>query len=655
MGDYADLAALRADVETRLKRNALDRARHEFADKIIEYAVANATIELPDILVDQEVEVMHDEFRSTLARQGIARPRTSRRPARPSRTSTPSSARAPSTATKVLLVLTKIADAEGVEVPEADIEEQVELARARYQDPKTVSYFESERGRNFIRSHAPPDAARRDARRRWLAAHPEHPPLPHLEDDAPSALDGPQAEANAALDATDPGAIPGADDPTGRGRCASPRRRARPEPHAPDRTAPHATTRRQGRPTMLVPMVIESTSRGERAYDIYSRLLRERIIFLGDAIEDHLANLIIAQLLFLESEDPEKDISLYINSPGGVVNSGLAIYDTMQYLRAPVSTICIGMAASMAAVLLSAGAPGKRYALPNSRIMIHQGSGGFRGNAPDAMIQMREWEFLVKRNTEILAQHTRQPFEKVDQDTNRDYFMTPEEAKAYGIIDAVYTLPGDSLIAQAHDAGLSGGEGVVGGGAGRCRAAAARPTASSSTERTSRSHAGVDDGLQGDEGSLSLLVLRQEPGAGPQADRRPGRLHLRRVHQPVPGDHRGGDARGAQAARRDAEAPEPAPDHGRRWTSTSSRRRRRRRSSRSRSTTTTSGSTRARRSTRSSSRSRTSCSSGPRAPARRCSPRRWPGSWTSRSASRTRRRSPRRATSARTSRTSCCG
>ena len=154
---------------------------------------------------------------------------------------------------------------------------------------------------------------------------------------------------------------------------------------------------------MLVPMVIESSSRGERAYDIYSRLLRERIIFLGDAIEDHLANLVIAQLLFLESEDPEKDISLYINSPGGVVTSGLAIYDTMQYLRAPVSTICIGMAASMAAVLLAAGAKGKRYALPNSRIMIHQGSGGFRGNAPDAVIQMKEWEYLVQRNHEILA------------------------------------------------------------------------------------------------------------------------------------------------------------------------------------------------------------------------------------------------------------
>ena len=149
---------------------------------------------------------------------------------------------------------------------------------------------------------------------------------------------------------------------------------------------------------MLVPMVIESSSRGERAYDIYSRLLKERIIFLGDVIEDHLANLIIAQLLFLESEDPEKDISLYINSPGGVVTAGLAIYDTMQYLRAPVSTICIGQAASMAAVLLAAGAKGKRYALPNSRIMIHQGSGGFRGAPRTSIIQVKEWETLVALN-----------------------------------------------------------------------------------------------------------------------------------------------------------------------------------------------------------------------------------------------------------------
>ena len=210
---------------------------------------------------------------------------------------------------------------------------------------------------------------------------------------------------------------------------------------------------------MLVPMVIESSSRGERAYDIYSRLLKERIIFLGDAIEDHMANLIIAQLLFLESEDPDKDISLYINSPGGVVTAGMAIYDTMEYLRAPVSTICLGMAASQAAVLLAAGAKGKRYALPNSRIMIHQGSGGFRGNAPDAIIQMREWEYLVRINNEILARHTGQPLEKVTKDTDRDFFMSPEDAKAYGIIDEVYSPRVDSLIALAKDEGAFGGEG----------------------------------------------------------------------------------------------------------------------------------------------------------------------------------------------------
>jgi len=209
---------------------------------------------------------------------------------------------------------------------------------------------------------------------------------------------------------------------------------------------------------MLVPMVIESSSRGERAYDIYSRLLKERIIFLGDAIDDHMANLVIAQLLFLESEDPERDISLYINSPGGVVTSGLAIYDTMQFLRAPVSTLCVGMAASMAAVLLAAGAKGKRYALPNSRIMIHQGSGGFRGNAPDAMIQMREWERLVVVNNEILARHTGQTLDKIIKDTDRDLFMSGSEARDYGIIDEVYTATGDSLIAQAHDAGAIGGE-----------------------------------------------------------------------------------------------------------------------------------------------------------------------------------------------------
>jgi ATP-dependent Clp protease, protease subunit len=212
---------------------------------------------------------------------------------------------------------------------------------------------------------------------------------------------------------------------------------------------------------MLVPMVIETSARGERAYDIYSRLLRDRIIFLGDAIEDHVANLIIAQLLFLEAEDPERDISLYINSPGGVVTAGLAIYDTMQYLRAPVSTICIGMAASMASVLLAAGAKGKRYALPNSRVMIHQGSGGFRGNTPDVLIQVKELEALININHGILAKHTGQSIEKIIRDTERDYFMSPDEAKAYGIIDEVYNLPNQSLISEARHKGMLGGEGAA--------------------------------------------------------------------------------------------------------------------------------------------------------------------------------------------------
>jgi len=202
---------------------------------------------------------------------------------------------------------------------------------------------------------------------------------------------------------------------------------------------------------MLVPMVIESSSRGERAYDIYSRLLKERIIFLGDTIEDHVANLVIAQLLFLESEDPEKDVSLYVNSPGGVITAGLAIYDTMQYLRAPVSTICIGMAASMAAVLLAAGAPGKRYALPHARIMIHQGSGGFRGATPDVLIQVKEMEALVETNHALIARHTGQSLEKVRRDTERDFFMSPEQAKEYGIIDHMFAGRGESLIAVAHD------------------------------------------------------------------------------------------------------------------------------------------------------------------------------------------------------------
>lgn len=188
----------------------------------------------------------------------------------------------------------------------------------------------------------------------------------------------------------------------------------------------------------LVPMVVEQTGRGERAYDIFSRLLKERIVFIGTPIDDTVASLAIAQLLFLESEDPDKDISLYINTPGGSVSAGLAIYDTMQYIRPDVATICIGMAASMGAILLAGGAKGKRAALPNSRIMIHQPWGGIQGTASDIRIHAEEILKTKKRLNEILSYHTGQPIETIERDTDRDRYLAAEEAKAYGLIDVVF-------------------------------------------------------------------------------------------------------------------------------------------------------------------------------------------------------------------------
>ncbi len=193
--------------------------------------------------------------------------------------------------------------------------------------------------------------------------------------------------------------------------------------------------------SILVPTVIEQTGRGERAYDIYSRLLKERIIFLTDAIDDVVANNIIAQLLFLESEDSDREAYMYINSPGGVVTAGLAIYDTMQYLKTPVSTICMGQAASMGAFLLAAGAKGKRYALPHARIMIHQPLGGAQGQATDIEIQTKEILRIKRTLNELLAHHTGQPVKKVEKDTDRDNYMIAEEALAYGLIDEIITSP----------------------------------------------------------------------------------------------------------------------------------------------------------------------------------------------------------------------
>lgn len=189
----------------------------------------------------------------------------------------------------------------------------------------------------------------------------------------------------------------------------------------------------------LVPVVVEQTSRGERSYDIYSRLLKERIIFLGDEVNDVTASLVVAQLLFLESEDPDKDIYLYINSPGGSISSGFAIYDTMQYIKPDVSTICVGMAASMGAFLLAAGAKGKRFALPNAEVMIHQPLGGARGQATDIAIQAEHILKMKKKINEILSERTGQPVERIERDTDRDNWMSAEEAKAYGLIDDVIT------------------------------------------------------------------------------------------------------------------------------------------------------------------------------------------------------------------------
>ncbi|MET1024120.1 MAG: ATP-dependent Clp endopeptidase proteolytic subunit ClpP [Pseudoxanthomonas sp.] len=199
----------------------------------------------------------------------------------------------------------------------------------------------------------------------------------------------------------------------------------------------------------LVPMVVEQTSRGERAYDIYSRLLKERVIFLVGGVDDHVANVIVAQMLFLEAENPEKDISLYINSPGGVVTAGMAIYDTMQYIKPDVSTICLGQAASMGALLLAAGAAGKRYALPNSRVMIHQPLGGFQGQATDIDIHAREILTLRHKLNEILAKHTGQSLETIARDTERDNFKSAFDAKAYGLVDEVLERRPDELIQSA--------------------------------------------------------------------------------------------------------------------------------------------------------------------------------------------------------------
>ena len=265
----------------------------------------------------------------------------------------------------------------------------------------------------------------------------------------------------------------------------------------------------------LVPMVVEQTSRGERAFDIYSRLLNERIIFLGTPVDDQIANLIVAQLLHLESEDPEKDISIYINSPGGSVYAGLAIYDTMQFVKPDVQTICVGIAMSMGALLLAGGAAGKRMALPNAKILIHQVSSSFEGQATDIEIHAKEIIDVRMRLDEIIAKHTKKELEDVRKDTERDYFMSSEEAKEYGIIDRVIS----EHYLRVRAEGMNATAGRKGNG---------------QTDRFKR--------------AVVVQLLRQVSAAGQEADRRAGGVHLRRVHRPVQRDHRRG-ARGAALVR----------------------------------------------------------------------------------------------------------
>ncbi len=275
----------------------------------------------------------------------------------------------------------------------------------------------------------------------------------------------------------------------------------------------------------LIPMVVEQTSRGERAFDIYSRLLAERIVFLGTPVDDQIANLVIAQLLHLESDDPDKDIFLYINSPGGSVYAGLAIYDTMQFIKPDVQTICVGIAMSMGSLLLAGGAKGKRMALPNSRILIHQVSGGFQGQGTDIEIQAREVIGLKRRLEEIYSEHTGKSIEEVSRDMERDFFMSPQEATEYGIID--------NVITHRDTAAQVGGGGLAG-------------------------RAGDDDGApERRQRAASLQLLREVAAAGQEAHRRTGRLHLRRVHRPLQRDHRRGahDPVGARSR-------QPAAPHG---------------------------------------------------------------------------------------------
>ena len=435
--EFDTLAELREDIAERLRKVDDRVLEREYEDAVVEAAVAEAEIDVPEKLVHSRAhELLEDTF-AALARQGISKDAYLRISGRDEEALAHEAEPEAAAALRREAVLAAIVDAEGIEPTDEQVLEALEPSAER-QGTTSDKLFDQ------LRSAGRLDRVRREVATRqaveMLVA--EAKPISVEQAKARQKIWTPGRETAEPGDPRDPDSsgLPAA-NPVRRPQAAG----VRPGPPCPARTWPIATVGRipaeeaKEARTMspLVPMVVEQTSRGERAFDIYSRLLNERIIFLGTPVDDQIANLIVAQLLHLESEDPDKDISIYVNSPGGSVYAGLAIYDTMQFIKPDVSTICVGIAMSMGALLLAGGAHGKRMALPNAKILIHQVSSAFQGQATDIEIHAKEIIDVRRRLDEIIAHHTGQSLEKVRSDTERDYFMSSEEAKEYGIIDRV--------------------------------------------------------------------------------------------------------------------------------------------------------------------------------------------------------------------------
>ena len=405
-GGYDSLDELRSEIESRVAQAEERTIEAEFREAAVDAVVDQAKIEVPHELVHSKAHEMWHRTANRIAAQGINPEQYLQMTGKTEEELVVESESDAETALKREAVLAAIVQAEGIEVTDEEIETAL-----RASAPPDASDKQLKRALKRARSQGADEALREDIAMRKAVDLV-------VENAKPISVD----------EATD-----AAERAAAREKLWTPESARRPSA----RRSPDHPARVFAPMSPLVPMVVEQTSRGERAFDIYSRLLNERIVFLGTPVTDDIANLIVAQLLHLESEDPDKDISLYINSPGGSVYAGLAIYDTMQFIKPEVQTICCGIAMSMGALLLAGGAEGKRMSLPNSKILIHQVSSAFQGQATDIEIHAKEIIDVRRRLDEILAKHTKQDLEKVAKDTERDYFMSAEEAKAYNLIDRV--------------------------------------------------------------------------------------------------------------------------------------------------------------------------------------------------------------------------